>query len=45
MLQNIRSILIGITEEGDVEERSSALTYGLRSPGRRTPMSLFRPPP
>ena len=29
MLQNIRSILIGITEEGDVEERSSALTYGL----------------
>ena len=29
MLQNIRSILIGITEEGDAEERSSALTYGL----------------
>jgi nucleotide-binding universal stress UspA family protein len=29
MLQNIRSILIGITEEGDAEERSSALPYGL----------------
>ena len=29
MLQNIRSILIGVTEEGDAEERSSALTYGL----------------
>jgi nucleotide-binding universal stress UspA family protein len=29
MLQNIRSILIGITEEGDAEERSSALAYGL----------------
>lgn len=29
MLQNIRSILIGVTEEGDAEERSSALAYGL----------------
>ena len=29
MLQNIRSILIGITEEGEAEERSSALAYGL----------------
>ena len=29
MLQNIHSILIGITEEGDPEERSSALAYGL----------------
>ncbi|MPR10889.1 universal stress protein [Microvirga tunisiensis] len=29
MLENIRSILIGITEEGDGEERSSALPYGL----------------
>lgn len=29
MLENIRSILIGITEEGDAEERSSALAYGL----------------
>ncbi|EIM27890.1 universal stress protein [Microvirga lotononidis] len=29
MIQNIRSILIGITEEGDAEERSSALPYGL----------------
>ncbi|WP_201833902.1 universal stress protein [Microvirga zambiensis] len=29
MLQNIRSILIGITEEGDAEERSFALPYGL----------------
>ncbi|WP_262266424.1 universal stress protein [Microvirga yunnanensis] len=29
MLQNIRSILIGITEEGDAEERSAALPYGL----------------
>lgn len=29
MLQNIRSILIGMTEEGDAEERSSALAYGL----------------
>jgi nucleotide-binding universal stress UspA family protein len=29
MLQNIHSILIGITEEGDAEERSSALAYGL----------------
>jgi len=29
MLENIRSILIGITQEGDGEERSSALAYGL----------------
>ncbi|MBB4038492.1 nucleotide-binding universal stress UspA family protein [Microvirga flocculans] len=29
MLQNIRSILIGVTEEGDAQERSSALAYGL----------------
>lgn len=29
MLQNIRSLLIGITEEGEAEERSSALAYGL----------------
>ncbi len=29
MLQNIRSILIGITGEGEAEERSSALAYGL----------------
>ncbi|MBZ6078799.1 universal stress protein [Microvirga puerhi] len=29
MLQNIRSILIGLTEEGDERETSSALTYGL----------------
>ena len=29
MLQNIHSILIGVTEEGDAEERSSALAYGL----------------
>lgn len=29
MIQNIRSILIGITEEGEAEERSSALAYGL----------------
>jgi len=29
MLQNIHSILIGITEEGDAQERSSALAYGL----------------
>ncbi|WP_262271809.1 universal stress protein [Microvirga yunnanensis] len=29
MLENIRSILIGITEEGDADERSSALAYGL----------------
>jgi nucleotide-binding universal stress UspA family protein len=29
MLQNIHSILIGITEEGEAEERSSALAYGL----------------
>ena len=29
MLQNIRSILIGITEEGEAEERSSALAFGL----------------
>jgi nucleotide-binding universal stress UspA family protein len=29
MLQNIRSILIGITEEGEAGERSSALAYGL----------------
>ena len=29
MLQNVRSILIGVTEEGDAEERSSALAYGL----------------
>ncbi|MCG7393420.1 universal stress protein [Microvirga sp. ACRRW] len=29
MLENIHSILIGITEEGDAEEHSSALTYGL----------------
>jgi len=29
MLQNIRSILIGITEEGNAEERSFALPYGL----------------
>src|SRR5215218_3930140 len=29
MLENIRSILIGITEEGETEERSSALAYGL----------------
>jgi hypothetical protein len=28
MLQNIHSILIGVTEEGDAEERSSALAYG-----------------
>ncbi len=28
MIQNIRSILIGVTEEGDAEERSSALAYG-----------------
>jgi nucleotide-binding universal stress UspA family protein len=29
MLQNIRNILIGITEEGEADERSSALPYGL----------------
>ncbi|WP_414474641.1 universal stress protein [Microvirga sp. M2] len=29
MLENIRSILIGMTEEGDAEERSSVLAYGL----------------
>ena len=29
MLHNIRSILIGITEEGDAEESSFALPYGL----------------
>ncbi len=29
MLQNVRSILIGLTEEGDAEEKSSALAYGL----------------
>ena len=29
MLQNVHSILIGVTEEGDAEERSSALAYGL----------------
>ncbi|MBB3019604.1 nucleotide-binding universal stress UspA family protein [Microvirga lupini] len=29
MLQNIHSVLIGITEEGEAEERSSALAYGL----------------
>ncbi len=29
MLQNIQSILIGLTEEGDAEEKSSALAYGL----------------
>jgi len=29
MLQNIHSVLIGLTEEGDSEERSSALAYGL----------------
>ena len=29
MLQNIRGILIGITEEGEADERSSALAYGL----------------
>ena len=29
MLQNIHSILIGITEEGEAEERSSATAYGL----------------
>ncbi|MGO4387808.1 universal stress protein [Microvirga sp. 2YAF29] len=29
MLENIRSILIGLTEEGDAEEKSSALAYGL----------------
>src|SRR5215218_10097230 len=29
MLRNIHSILIGLTEEGDAEERSSALAYGL----------------
>ncbi|WP_114945437.1 universal stress protein [Microvirga calopogonii] len=29
MLQNMRNILIGITEEGEAEERSSALPYGL----------------
>ena len=29
MLQNIHSILIGVTEEGDAEEQSSALAYGL----------------
>src|SRR5919112_5091075 len=28
MLQPIHSILIGVTEEGDAEERSSALAYG-----------------
>lgn len=28
MLQNIKSVLIGLTEEGDAEERSSALAYG-----------------
>jgi nucleotide-binding universal stress UspA family protein len=28
MLQYIHSILIGVTEEGDAEERSSALAYG-----------------
>lgn len=29
MIENVRSILIGITEEGDGEERSSVLAYGL----------------
>jgi nucleotide-binding universal stress UspA family protein len=29
MLQNIHDILIGLTEEGDMEETSSALAYGL----------------
>src|ERR671913_2599617 len=29
MLQHIHSILIGVTEEGDADERSSALAYGL----------------
>jgi len=29
MLQNIHSVLIGLTEEGDAEERSTALAYGL----------------
>jgi len=29
MLQNIKSVLIGLTEEGDLEEASSALGYGL----------------
>jgi nucleotide-binding universal stress UspA family protein len=29
MLQNIRSVLIGLTEEGDAQEPSSALGYGL----------------
>lgn len=29
MLQNIHSVLIGLTEEGDAEERSTALAFGL----------------
>ncbi len=29
MLQNVHSILIGLTEEGDAEEQSFALAYGL----------------
>lgn len=29
VLQYIHGILIGVTEEGDAEERSSALAYGL----------------
>lgn len=29
MLQNIQSVLIGLTEEGDAEEKSAALAYGL----------------
>ena len=33
MLQNVHSILIGVTEEGDAEERSSALAYGLSLAG------------
>ena len=29
MLENIKSVLIGLTEEGDVQEATSALGYGL----------------
>ena len=29
MLHNIRSILIGVTEEGEADGRESALAYGL----------------
>ena len=45
VLQNIKGILIGLTEEGDAEETSTAFGYGFPWRGRRAPTSRSKPRP